>query len=166
MRDRFVKLQFSYWLLAIWLLAAGVPCPSVFSVASVVKRFRFCPYPVPCNLSPVTFDGAAMLTMLRDLIQHKVQANAALLKAIRQHDKAAQDEELRKLLHHILLANRFWFMLSLGRELDVKKESQVPESLEQIAARYRETHEEELTWIFQIHEADLARKLETPFIPG
>src|SRR5215470_9566261 len=162
-----VKLQFG--LLAFGYLAFG---SWLWLRAFLVLlwplwlKVRFCPSPVPCNLSPVTFDGAVMLTMLRDLIQHKGQANAALLKAIRQHDKAAQDEELRKLLHHILLANRFWFMLSLGRELDVKKESQVPESLEQIAARYRETHEQELTWIFQIHEADLARKLETPFIPG
>src|SRR5215469_18114688 len=59
-----------------------------------------------------------MLPMIRDLVQHKWHANAALLKAIRQHDKAAQDEELRKLLHHILLANRFWLMLSLGWQFD------------------------------------------------
>jgi len=92
--DAGAACQVAVWLIGFWLLAlaAGVPCPSVFYVAAVVKRFRFCPSPVPCNLSPVTFDGAVMLTMLRDLIQHKGQANAALLKAIRQHDKAAQDE--------------------------------------------------------------------------
>lgn len=49
--------------------------------------------------------------MLRDLIHHKGYANASLLKAIRQHEPAAQDPELRKLLHHITLANRFWLRL-------------------------------------------------------
>lgn len=107
-----------------------------------------------------------MLAMLRDLIAHKGHANAALLNAILQHEKAARDDELRKLLHHILLANRFWFMLSLGRELALEKESQVPESLETITRQYRETHEQEFEWITRIQESDLARRLETPFIPG
>ena len=104
--------------------------------------------------------------MLRDLIQHKWHANAALLEAIGQNEKAAHDEELRKLLHHILLANRFWLMLSLGRDFALEKESQVPDSLEVVAAQYRETHAQEAEWISRIQEADLARKLETKFIPG
>lgn len=107
-----------------------------------------------------------MLTMLQDLIAHKGHANAALLKAILQHEKAAHDDELRKLLHHILLANRFWFMLSTGRELALETESQVPESLVTVVTQYRETHEQELEWIFRIQESDLERRLETPFIPG
>lgn len=107
-----------------------------------------------------------MLTMLRDLIAYKGHANAALLKAILQHEKAAHDDELRKLLHHILLANRFWFMLSTGRELALERESQVPESLVTVASQYRETHEQELEWIFRIQESDLDRRLETPFISG
>lgn len=41
--------------------------------------------------------------MLQDLIHHNGYANASLLKAIRQHETAAQDPELWKLLHHILL---------------------------------------------------------------
>jgi uncharacterized damage-inducible protein DinB len=107
-----------------------------------------------------------MLEMLRDLLRHKGYANAALLKAIRQHSVAAQDEELRKLLHHILLANRFWFMRSFGRDLDLQKESQVPASLEPLAALYRETHDQEMEWISGLKEADLEQKLETRFIAG
>jgi uncharacterized damage-inducible protein DinB len=107
-----------------------------------------------------------MLEMLRDLLRHKGYANAALLKAIRQHSVAAQDEELRKLLHHILLANRFWFMRSIGRDLDLQKESQVPASLEPLAALYRETHDQEMEWISGLKEADLEQKLETRFIAG
>lgn len=107
-----------------------------------------------------------MLAMLQDLVRHKVHANAALLKAIRQSEAAAQDQELRKTLHHILLANRFWFSLALGVAFDAGIESQIPESLEAITARYRETHSQELEWVSQLQESDLARSLETPYIPG
>jgi uncharacterized damage-inducible protein DinB len=107
-----------------------------------------------------------MLVMLQDLIQHKGYANAALLKAIRQDEAAAQDLELRKLLHHIILANRYWLLLSLGLPFAAEEEARVPESLEAIIARYRETHTQELEWATQIHESELERRLETPFLPG
>jgi hypothetical protein len=55
-----------------------------------------------------------MLEMLRDLVAHKGHANAALLNAIRQNTTAASDPELWELLHHILLANRFWLLTVLG----------------------------------------------------
>ena len=104
--------------------------------------------------------------MLRDLIDHKWYANAALLKAIRGIEKAAQDEELRKLFHHILLANRFWLMLSLQRPFVREKESKVPESLEALIADYQNTCAEEQDWLTQINEVDLERRLDSPFIPG
>jgi uncharacterized damage-inducible protein DinB len=107
-----------------------------------------------------------MLVMLQDLILHKEYANASLLKAIRQHETAAQDLELRKLLHHIILANRFWLLLCLGLPFVVEEESRIPESLEAIAAQYRETHAQELEWFSQVREPDLERILESPFIPG
>ncbi|MBZ5609184.1 MAG: DinB family protein [Acidobacteriia bacterium] len=107
-----------------------------------------------------------MLALLQDLVQHKAYANAALLRAIREHEAAAQDDELRQLLHHIILANRFWLMLTLGRPFAREEEARIPESLAGIAARYRETHAQELEWISQAQESDLARMLETPFIPG
>jgi uncharacterized damage-inducible protein DinB len=107
-----------------------------------------------------------MIDLLHDLIRHKAYANAALLKAIRRHEPAAQDPELRKLLHHIILADRFWLLLTLGRPFLQEEESPVPESLEAIAARYRETHSQELEWWSQLRESELARTLETRFIPG
>jgi len=107
-----------------------------------------------------------MLAMLRDLIRHKAFANTALLVAIRRHQPAAQDEELRKLLHHILLANRFWLMLIMELPFDQAEEARIPESLETIAQLYRKTHALELNWICRTQEADLGRSLETPFLPG
>jgi uncharacterized damage-inducible protein DinB len=104
--------------------------------------------------------------MLQDLIHHKGYANAALVRAIRQHPPAAQDPELRQLLHHIILANRFWLSLSRGLSFAVEEESRIPETLEAITALYRQTHQQELAWLAQIGEPELGRTLETTFLPG
>ncbi|HKD63239.1 MAG TPA: DinB family protein [Candidatus Acidoferrales bacterium] len=53
-----------------------------------------------------------------------------------------------------------------GDPFDAERESRVPDSLEGIAQLYRSTHTEELAWIAAIHNEDLARTIETPFIPG
>ena len=89
-----------------------------------------------------------------------------MLKAIREHEVAAQDTELRKLLHHILLANRFWLMLILGLPFVLEDESRIPETLEELKEKYRETHVQEIEWIDQASETDLQRRVETHYIPG
>jgi uncharacterized damage-inducible protein DinB len=127
-----------------------------------------------CEVQPVgqvilnTASGkiTIMLVMLQELIHHKGYANASLVKAIRQNEAAAQDVELRKTLHHIILANWFWLLLILGLPFAVEEESRIPESLEAIAARYQDTHAQEMEWVSQVREPDLARVLETPFLPG
>ena len=107
-----------------------------------------------------------MLVMLQDLICHKWYANACLIKAIRGRETAAQDPELQKIFHHILISNRYWLLLSLGLPFVIEEESIIPESLEAIADQYRATYEQEMKWISQVGEPDLARILESPFIPG
>jgi uncharacterized damage-inducible protein DinB len=116
--------------------------------------------------TPAFAKVAAMHAMLQNLIQHKGYVDAALLRAIRENDRAAQDADLRRLLHHGILANRFWLLQNLGRPFELEKESGVPESLEAVTNRYRETYVEELQWISQLAKADLSNKLESPFIPG
>ena len=49
-----------------------------------------------------------MLTLLRDLVAHKGHANAAVLAAVGGSEVASADSELVDLLHHVLIANRFW----------------------------------------------------------
>lgn len=104
--------------------------------------------------------------MILDLLHHKGHANASMLKAIREHEVASQDPELRKLLHHILLANRFWLMLILGLPFVLDEESRVPETFEELTNKYRETHAQEIEWISHAQEADLERRLETSYSPG
>jgi uncharacterized damage-inducible protein DinB len=107
-----------------------------------------------------------MLALLQDLIRHKAYANAALLKAVHDHEAAARDTEIRALLHHVILANRFWYSLMRGVSFQPEHESRVPDSLGKVAELYRDTHAQELDWITGIQEADLMRTIETPFIPG
>jgi len=107
-----------------------------------------------------------MLAVLRDLFAHQAFTDAALLNAIRRHETAAGDRELRRLLHHILGTHRFWIHLSQGLPFAVEEETTLPDSLEPIVARYRATQAQERVWLDGLHESDLARELETPFLPG
>ena len=107
-----------------------------------------------------------MLEMLRDLIAHKGHANAALLGAIRSNAAAAADPELRELLHHVLIANRFWLLAVLGRPFVLDEESQRAGSFDALVQRYRSSQEEEHAWLAAATEVDLARLLEHPQIPG
>jgi uncharacterized damage-inducible protein DinB len=107
-----------------------------------------------------------MLATLRDLFCHQAFADAALLNAIRCHDTAARDQELRTLLHHILVSHRYWIQLSQGLPFSVEVETQVPDSLDLIVARYQATQVQEKVWLETLRESDLARALESPFFPG
>ncbi len=106
-----------------------------------------------------------MLETLRDMIRHKNYANAALLNAIAQFEPAAKDPGFPRLLHHIILANRFWLSLFMGERFDLAGESKAPESLGEIAAMYRQTEEQETAWAGSLRETDLERVVATPFLP-
>ena len=107
-----------------------------------------------------------MLATLRDLFCHQAFTDAALLNAIRRHETAACDSELRTLLHHILVAHRYWIHLGQGLPFFVEEETTVPGSLEMIVARYQATQALERVWLDGLRESDLARVLESPFFPG
>lgn len=107
-----------------------------------------------------------MLDTLRDLIAHKGHANAAMLAAIRDSADAAGDQEVVDLLHHILLANRFWLLTVIGAPFVVEHEARPASSLAELTERYRDTQEQETAWLATASEADLARVLESPLIPG
>jgi uncharacterized damage-inducible protein DinB len=106
-----------------------------------------------------------LLAMIRDLVQHKNYADAVLLRAIIAHRDSSADGELRRLLHHIILANRFWLALFLDDSFDLNSESTIPGSMQEVAVLYRETHEREVDWLSRLEESHLQRTLVTPFIP-
>jgi uncharacterized damage-inducible protein DinB len=102
-----------------------------------------------------------MLSMIDELMRHKWWANAHLMRAIEQHPPAAGDEELRKMLHHILVANRFWFLTILGHPFIREDEMQIPSNLANIIDRFNETQRLESEWLSKASEPDLERTLET-----
>lgn len=107
-----------------------------------------------------------MLEMLRDLVAHKGHADAALLTAIREHRTAASDPELWELLHHILLANRFWLLTVLGLPFVHEDEARPFRSFDALIQRYASTQAEEATWLEAATEDDLGRSLDDARIPN
>ena len=107
-----------------------------------------------------------MLQMLRDLVDHKGHANAALLNAIRQNAAAASDPELWELLHHILLANRFWLLSVLGLPFVFEDESRPAPSFDALVQRYARNQSQEAAWLDTATAADLERTLKSPLIPN
>lgn len=107
-----------------------------------------------------------MLEMLRDLVAHKGYADAALLKAIRRNASAASDPEVCQLLHHMLLANRFWLLTIQGFPFVHEDEARFSPSMETLSERYAGTHAAETTWLESAAEPGLARILENALIPG
>lgn len=107
-----------------------------------------------------------MLDTLRDLVAHKGYANAALLRAIRQNAGAAADPELSELLHHVLLANRFWLLTVCGLPFVLENEARRAGSFDELVQRYAATQDQESAWLAAATEGDLERILEDPQIPG
>lgn len=107
-----------------------------------------------------------MMTMIDQLIRHKWWANSGLLRAIEQHQPAAEDEELRKLLHHILVANRYWLLLILGKPFLDEEEKHVPETFEKILDRFNQTERVEMDWLSRLGAPDLDCLLQPRALPG
>ena len=107
-----------------------------------------------------------MLQMIRDLVVHKGHANALLLEAIRTHPVAARDPEIIGLLHHIIVANRFWFLTIAEQEFILERETVAPDSLEGLIDLYSTTQRQEEAWMARATGPDLERRLSNAMIPG
>ena len=107
-----------------------------------------------------------MTKLLRDLVAHKGHANRLMLDAIAQHDRARADAAILALLHHILVANRFWFLTSVGEPFDREREMAPPASFDALTEAYAALQEQEEAWIGSLTDVDLERVLQTPHIPG
>ncbi len=104
--------------------------------------------------------------MLRDLIAHKGHANQAILEAVQQSHPARDDAAILALLHHVLVANRFWFLTFVSEPFVAETELQAPASLDAVILDYQALQAREEQWIGSLSEAELDRVLETPHIPG
>jgi uncharacterized damage-inducible protein DinB len=100
------------------------------------------------------------------LIAHKGYADAALLDAVRRHPAASSDTELRSLLHHVLISNRFWLLSIAGEPFVAEPATRVPAPLDAMIADFRSIHERETAWLAAATDRELARTLENALIPG
>ena len=107
-----------------------------------------------------------MPAILEELVRHKWHANAAYLGAVYGNENARRDEELRMVFLHIVVANRFWLFLTVGREFDREKESRMPDAIEPLLETYRETEALELEWLAGCDDAEFVRKLVTQHLRG
>ncbi len=107
-----------------------------------------------------------MAAILGDLTRHKWHSNAALLSAIRQNHAAANDGELSKLLHHILIANRYWLSRMNQSQFARDVESRISGNIDDLIDRYRQTEAEEIKWLSVASESDFDRLLQIPALPG
>jgi uncharacterized damage-inducible protein DinB len=107
-----------------------------------------------------------MTKLLQDLVAHKGHANRLMLEAIAAHERARGDAEMLALLHHILVANRFWFLTSVGEPFVRERELAPPASFDALLDGYAALQAREEAWIAGLSAADLERVLQTPHIPG
>ncbi len=107
-----------------------------------------------------------MLTLLRDMVAHNGHANAAVLAAVGGSEAALADGELVDLLHHILIANRFWICAVRRVPFVAAVEMSVPRALGPLLEGFRATQHEEDAWMAAATEADCAATLTDPLIPG
>lgn len=107
-----------------------------------------------------------MLSLLRDLVAHKGYANAAVVAAVGRSEAASLDGELLELLHHVLIANRFWICAVRRTPFIAAREAGVPRTLGALRDAFRATQDEELAWISAATEEDCAAMLTDPLIPG
>ena len=107
-----------------------------------------------------------MLALIDQLIRHKWWANHNLLRSVEQCAAAADDPELRKLLHHILVANRYWLLLTLGQPFFDENEKRIPESHAALTAQFAETERPELDWLSRSTPEELDRQIQPRALPG
>ena len=107
-----------------------------------------------------------MLHILRELIAHKGWANEAMLRAIRETPAAAADPELLALLHHILVANRFWYSACVGDAFRPEDASGPRQVVDGLIAAFALLQSQEEAWLAKATEDDMTRIFEDPRIPG
>jgi uncharacterized damage-inducible protein DinB len=107
-----------------------------------------------------------MLPLLAELFDHQAWADAAMLAAIRASPAAWDDEKLRQMLHHMITVQRAFLALFVKWPLDMNAELKPPDSFDVLAARFRDTHPAEISFVKGLEDAALTRVIETPWLPG
>jgi hypothetical protein len=100
-----------------------------------------------------------MLFLVDQLLRHKWWANTDLLRVPSQHQPAAENPELRKLLHHVIVSNRYWTLLVLDEPFIDEQEKRIPDSHSILMTQFAETERIELDWLSRATPEELDRQL-------
>lgn len=107
-----------------------------------------------------------MLPLIQKLVAHKGDATDVLIQEVLANEPASADGEIRALLNHILVANRFWSALIRGVHFDVESEVRVNHEMKDLRAAFQAVQDDEAAWLATASDADLARELVHPLVPG
>lgn len=105
-----------------------------------------------------------MIELLRSLFQHQAWADDALLGAVQDHPKSMADEELFKVLHHIVMVQSFFHCCFTGQAFDPAKATELPKSFEELVQLFKETHAKEQAFLDGVTHEVLERRLDLKFL--
>ena len=103
-----------------------------------------------------------MIKMYQRLMAHMAWADDGLLDAIASQEGASTDEDMRKLLHHIVAVQRFFLSMFQSRSFDFEREWRVPETMDEIRRLFREAHADGIAYAAQLDEGQLAVTVHHP----
>ena len=106
-----------------------------------------------------------MVALVRELFQYQAHADASMLMAIQRHEVALRDRDVLSLLHHILIAHRFWIHLCQGLPFSIEAANDARGGIDEIARLFQETQALELAWLEHLEEIDLERNVESSYLP-
>lgn len=105
-------------------------------------------------------------TVLAELYAHQEWADSKILEAVKAHPGAAEDQDLRTRLHHIVTVQRGFLAVLQNSPFDVAAEMRAPGSFAELEARFHEAHAGAAEFVGSIDEVAAARMIDMPWIPG
>jgi len=105
-----------------------------------------------------------MIPMLESMFAHMAWADDAILAAVAGQEGAYADEEIRKLLHHIVTVQRFFFSLMQTRSTEDDWKKPAPETLDEMRRLFAEAHADGAAYTARLDDAELARTIQFPIM--
>jgi uncharacterized damage-inducible protein DinB len=103
-----------------------------------------------------------MIDLIRELFQYQAWADSQLIAAIKAHGPAAEDEELRKTLHHIVVVQRVFIQTCAGETFDLEKEKFVPSTMDEMERLFSATQERSGEFLAVLSPDALCVRLNRP----
>jgi uncharacterized damage-inducible protein DinB len=103
-----------------------------------------------------------MIPMLQSLWAHLTWADDQILKTVNEQEGAFAEDNIRKLLHHIINVERFFLTLFQARPIDMESGKQLPAGREEFERLYDAVHSDGAAYVARLNDGELARTIEFP----